>query len=129
MSEWHDVIIEDMRVRTPGNSRRAWWAEHKHAEQQRGAVRLALAGLEKLRGKAKGVHIVRFAPRPLDPQNLPGALKHVIDGCADALSPVRVVDRRGVERGDDSPRGGIEYSWEQVQTPKRHAIKIQVVVP
>lgn len=89
------VIDVPVRTRTPGNTRRAWQMDWREAKRQRetaaSAAKLALAKLseaEKLAffaAPAVVVQVTRFGSRRLDPQNVFGAVKHVIDGVADAL--------------------------------------------
>jgi hypothetical protein len=96
------VIDIPVRTSTPGNTRRHWRAEARDAKAQREAAAkaamLALAGLATSERKALlaspqvVVKLTRFSQRKLDRQNVFGALKHVIDGVADAL---------GVDDGSD----------------------------
>ena len=119
------VVFVPVRTSTPGNSRRHWRADWQAAKTQRAAAYLAtvvaLNALSPADRKALEesdsvtVRVTRFSGRRLDPQNVLGAAKHVIDGLADAL---------GVNDGDDW------YDW-QMPTQERGApgIRIELETP
>lgn len=87
------------RTRTPGNSRRHWRKDAREAKEQRTAVANRLRYVpEGLPPFPVEVRLVRISARRLDQQNMPGAMKHVIDGVADAY---------GIDDGD--PRWRFVY--------------------
>lgn len=102
------VVFVPVRTSTPGNSRRHWRADWREAKVQREAARLctlaALAALPAadrvalLGAKSVAVRVTRFSGRRLDPQNVLGAVKHVLDG----------VLNDGIGRDD----GSDWYEWE-----------------
>lgn len=80
-----------LKTSTPGNGRRHWRLDWREAKIQRGTVKRELLAMrDQLPPFPVKVKITRHAPGELDPQNCPGAAKHVIDGIADAY---RVNDR------------------------------------
>ncbi len=109
------VIIPDLRVNTPGNSRTHWRVEAKRAKQERLLANLACSQLgskvkkQLLAAKKLKVTFVRVGMRKLDRTNCVGAMKHCQDGMCDWLGipdssdwyewewPIQ-------ERGDDAVR-------------------------
>ena len=101
--------IFSLHTRTPGNSRRHWRKDAREAKTQRTAVknRLMFSALPPFPVE---VTLTRCGPRRLDQQNMPGAMKHVIDGIADAY---------GINDGD--PR------WKFCYEQRTHPMHIVVV--
>ncbi len=85
----------------------------REAAESRAAVYWALMHLKHLRGTVTAVRVTRVAARSIDQHNEGSALKCVIDGVADALSPARVKSRKGGDRGEDGLKSGI--SWMTAQ--------------
>ena len=103
------------RTRTPGNSRRHWRKDAREAKEQRTAVanRLRYGALPPFPVE---VTLTRYSPRKLDPQNMPGAMKHVIDGVADAYGIDDGDPRwRFVYRQEKSPVHGVQVSIRSIQ--------------
>ena len=64
------------------------------------------------------VVMTRYSTRRLDPQNMPGAMKHVIDGVADAY-----------QINDNDMRWVFEYAQERMPTDLQgidHAVKVRI---
>lgn len=89
---------------TPGNNRRPWFVTRAEAERQRKRAREAVNGLRAKPVFPVIVTITRLSPRKMDRHNLNGAMKHIIDGIADAY---------GIDDGD--PR----WEFRCVQEPAR----------
>ncbi len=89
------TIFIPVKTSTPGNNRKHWAVSGREARAQREATRLmlgaAMAG-GMLPPFPVRVIFMRVSNRKLDRHNLPGALKHVIDGVADVYR---------VDDGDD----------------------------
>jgi hypothetical protein len=86
-------IYLPLRTRTPGNGRRHWAVDAKEAREQRNVSKLFVRGTSRvLPPFPVKVTLTRIGPRKMDQQNLGGALKHIIDGIADAY---------GVDDGDE----------------------------
>ena len=81
-----------LHTRTPGNSRRHWRADWRDAKHQRETVACGLRAEGALPPLPVRVQLTRLGPRKLDKHNTWGALKHVIDGIADAY---------GIDDSDD----------------------------
>jgi hypothetical protein len=69
---------------TPGNTRKHWRVEAKEAKAQRTAARHMVAVIKDKPPFPVRVTFTRCSPRSLDRQNMGGAMKHLIDGVADA---------------------------------------------
>lgn len=121
-----DAVVEvpGLQTRTEGNARELWQVAAKRAKAQRGATALACARWLRYRGHVAVVRVTRISPRSLDPQNLASACKHVVDGVADVVSPIRHTDKRGRDCGDDSPRAGIEWQHAQERGPTGMRIEL-----
>jgi len=103
---------------TPGNNRKHYMVEAKKAKEQRTMVanrfryRPAVSPLPPFPVK---VTFTRYSPRKMDKHNLPGALKHVVDGlCNDAY---------GIDDGDER--------WEELLHFEQakgllHEVKVEV---
>jgi len=111
MSESLTVWMPGVKTTTPGNSNAHWrikWLETKRARE---AARLALFG-RKLPPFPVKVTLIRHSSGKCDKHNLPGAMKAVIDGIADAY---------GIDDGAD----GWEFSFDQVKC-KRGMFGVEV---
>jgi len=95
------LVFVPVRTSTPGNAREHWRVAGKKAKMQRQAAKWTLQG-RKLPPFPVRVKLIRCSSGKLDRHNLPGALKHVIDGVADAY---------GVDDGD--PRWVFEFDQEK----------------
>jgi hypothetical protein len=79
-----------IETKSESNAREHWRNRQRRAKTQR-----AIATLEMLAHRHKpdpmttplAITLTRIAPRPLDDDNLPAALKAIRDGLADALLP------------------------------------------
>ena len=101
MNQSLTVFLPGVKTTTPGNSRRHWRVEWREGKKARELARLALnPGL--LPPFPVKVTITRHSPGKCDKHNLPGALKHCIDGIADAY---------GIDDGDD----GWDFHFDQVK--------------
>ena len=94
-----------VHTKTPGNTRRHWRIESKEARLQRDAACLLVKCCKDKPPFPVKVTLTRCSPRSLDRQNMGGAMKHVIDGIADAY---------GVDDGDEK--------WEFVFCQKRQSL-------
>ena len=100
---------------------RSHWAQRarRAAEQREDALLLVRSGLAKrsVRIPAAGgrltVRLTRIGPRPLDSDNLTGALKAVRDGVADAL-----------KLDDGDPR--LEWTYAQRQS-REYAVLVEIL--
>ncbi len=102
-----------VRTRTPGNGRRHWSKDAKEAKMQRMVSRAAVNAIGKKRPVFPvRVTLTRVSPGRMDQHNLPGALKHVIDGIADSY---------GVDDGDD----GWEFVFRQ-EKGKEHGVSVLI---
>lgn len=99
MEQGNGVFVA-IHTSTPGNSRRHWSAEGRDAKKQRTAACMALLTIRH-RLPLFPVHVkfTRYGPSAVDRHNLPGMLKHLIDGVADFY---------GVDDGD--PRWEFEFA-------------------
>ncbi len=101
-----------IRTTTPGNSRGHWAAEGRKARSQRDAACLMVKCQKNKPPFPVKVTLTRCSPRMMDRHNLPGALKHIIDGIADAY---------GVDDGDER--------WQFVFGQRKyhiHGIEIEI---
>lgn len=101
MSQAFTVFLPGVKTTTPGNSRRHWRVEWKEGKLARNLARLSL-NRDLLPKFPVKVTITRHSPGKCDKHNLGGALKHVIDGVADAY---------GVDDGHD----GWDFQFDQVK--------------
>lgn len=102
-----------VRTKTPGNGRRHWAVDAKDARQQRSVSRLSINAIGKNRPEFHvKVTLTRISPGKMDRHNLPGALKHVIDGIADAY---------GVDDGDDR----WQFVFDQ-KKGKAHGVSVMI---
>lgn len=102
-----NIFISGIKTTTPGNCKRHWraeWAEARTARQLTKARLLA----ENLPAFPVVVTITRHSSGKMDKHNLPGALKHVIDGIADAY---------GIDDGDER----WDFSFAQVKCKREQA--------
>ena len=69
------------------NTREHWAVRKRRAAEHRSVAKMALTGplREEPHPLPLQVTLTRYAPRPLDGDNLQASLKHVRDGVADAL--------------------------------------------
>jgi len=105
------MIVLSLHTTTPGNRRQHWAVEAKRAKTERTMARLS-AKAANLPPFPVRVSLCRVGPRRADRHNLPGMLKHVIDGIADAY---------GVDDGDER--------WEFVfsqRIDKNHSVEITI---
>lgn len=102
-----------VRTRTPGNSRRHWSKDARDAKEQRRMVRNRLKYACHLPDLPVRVKLTRYSPKLLDKHNTWGALKHVIDGVADAL---------GIDDSDE--RMNIEQPQQVIA--KQHAVLVEI---
>jgi len=106
-------IYIPVRTRTPGNGRRHWAVDAKEARSQRNISMLAITSIRSKRPDFPvRVTLTRISPKNMDKHNLPGALKHVIDGIADAYN---------VDDGDD----GWEFVFNQ-EKGKVHGVDVLI---
>lgn len=95
------ITLDGMKTSTPGNNCQHWRKDWQASKVQRARARGAISSLRALPALPVIVTLTRLSPRNrMDRHNLPGAMKHVIDGIADAY---------GVDDGD--PRW--EFRFEQ----------------
>lgn len=94
----------EIKTSTPGNSKAHWRVEWAKAKSQRQAARLVVQS-NKMPPFPVRVIFTRHSPRKMDRHNLPGALKHIIDGVADAY---------GVDDGDER----WDFQFAQLQYAK-----------
>ena len=99
------ILFIPIRTRTPGNSRRHWRKDWTEAKEQRQAARLMVQAWKDRPPFPVKVMLTRCSPRVMDRHNVPGAMKHIIDGIADAY---------GVDDGD--PR------WEFVFHQRKQSL-------
>jgi hypothetical protein len=114
------ATIPGQRTKTADNQRGHSRRRGAGIRRQRDGVRQVLEafGWRHLRGKVRVCRVTRLSPSPVDDQNLGSALKAVIDGVADAVSPVRrIVGKRRLECGEDGPASGIQWVPAQERGP------------
>ena len=99
------MIWLPLKTTTPGNRRRHWRVEAKEAKEQRMAAYLGVLSCRPLPRFPVKVTLTRVGRR-MDRHNLPGALKHIIDGIADAYR---------VDDGDE--RWQFEFAQESGKHP------------
>jgi hypothetical protein len=121
------ATIPGTRTRTADNARGHSRRRGAGIRRQRQSVRAVLEayGWHHLRGRVRLCRVTRVSPRPVDEHNLGSALKAVIDGIADAISPARRTSgkwRR--ECGEDGPSSGIRWVPAQERGPV--AVRIEV---
>jgi hypothetical protein len=104
-----------LRTTTPGNNRKHWTAEARKAKEQRTMVCNRFRYGKPLPPFPVRVVMTRYSTRRLDPQNMPGAMKHVIDGVADAY-----------QINDNDMRWVFEYKQEKSLPPTMHAVKVEI---
>ena len=108
------IFIPKLKTTTPGNTRRHWRVEAKEAKAARTTAAFYLKAGRALPKFPVNVTIIRHSPGKLDRHNMGGAMKHVIDGIADAY---------GIDDGDD----GWDFKFEQVKCKRDHAgIEIRI---
>lgn len=107
-------IFIAVRTFTPGNEKNRHWAKTgKSARKEREAAKnVMLANRYTLPAFPVRVKLTRFGPGRMDRHNLPGAMKHVIDGIADFY---------GVDDGD--PRWQFEFDQDR---SKFYGVRIEV---
>lgn len=110
------MIIASIPVRTVSitNEREHWRVKADRARQHRATARIVLGQVGERPTLPVVVELVRIAPRPLDDDNLRGALKSVRDGIADWL---------GVD--DRDPR--VQWAYGQRKgAPKAYGVEVGV---
>lgn len=111
MNAPHAITLElTIATSTPGNNRCPWFVSRAEAQRQRKRAREAVNGVRAKPPFPCIVTITRLSPRKMDRHNLYGAMKHVIDGIADAY---------GVDDGDE------RWEFRCVQEPAR-AIGVRI---
>lgn len=106
-------IFVALHTHTPGNTRRHWTIDSKEAARQREAVAMALlAARSTLPAFPVAVAFTRHGGK-MDPHNLQGTLKHVID---------EVAKFYGVDDGD--PRWRFRFEQER---SKFHGVGIEIM--
>jgi len=101
MSQSLIIFLMGVKTTTPGNSNTHWrvkWAENSRARK---LAKMALLGREIPRFPVK-VMLIRHSSGKCDKHNLPGAMKAIIDGIADAYR---------IDDGDD----GWDFQFDQVK--------------
>jgi hypothetical protein len=121
MTDLSVTVTVPVHATTPGNTRTHWAKEARAAKEQRSLTamlcgnRLGPAVRAELRTAPRlVVRLTRVGRRRLDPPNVLGALKHVIDGLADWLgdgSDWYVWETPRQERGEPAVR--IELTPEE----------------
>ncbi len=107
----------DIPIKTisESNAREHYYVKARRVKRQRDAAYMCVRSkMVDWRSEApcETVRIVRIAPRPLDTDNLQGALKAIRDGVSDAL---------GI---DDAP-GLLEWEYgQQKGNPKEYAVRV-----
>lgn len=99
------IFLSGLKTTTPGNSRRHWRAEWREGKTAREKTKLALLSRKPLPAFPVTVTLTRHSVGTCDRHNLPGAMKHVIDGISDAY---------GIDDGND----GWEFVFRQVKCKK-----------
>lgn len=100
-----------LETRNEGNTRTHWAQRARRTKTQRQAALLAAKVPARVLGAVLEVTLTRIAPRQLDSDGVPSALKAVRDGVADAL------------RIDD---GSPLVLWTYAQEVGPYAVRIEV---
>jgi len=105
--------VFNIHTKTPGNTRRHWTIEAREAREQRTMVKNRLKYACNLPPLPVRVKLTRYSPRMLDKHNTWGAMKHIIDGIADAF---------GIDDSDE--RLVIEQPQQKIA--KTHAVLVEI---
>lgn len=109
-----------LKTISESNAREHWASKNRRVSAQRTCVELALRA--RIAGRVDAVmpctiRLTRIAPRPLDDDNLRGALKACRDGAADALG-IQDNDPRVAWTYDQRKGAPRVYALELALTPK-----------
>ena len=113
-------VLLPVRIESEANQREHWGTKARRVKQHRQAalvlVKHAMRNYSGERPVGAKVTLTRIAPRPLDGDNLQGALKACRDGVADALG----------FRDDSDPR--LTWVYAQRASGKAHDYAAEVVI-